>query len=75
MASIPLSELQTFKDVVDAMDASIRAELSATNSSARADIALTYTFNSNGSISIAITTTSRTIATAQKILGTVTVDS
>lgn len=75
MASTPLSELQTFKDVVDAMDASIRAELSATNNSARGDIALTYTFNSNGTISIAISTTSRTIATAQQTLGTVTVDS
>jgi hypothetical protein len=57
MAAVPLSELQTFKDVVDAMDASIRAELSATNNSARGDIALTYEFNTNGSITIKVVTT------------------
>ncbi len=75
MASTPLSELQTFKDVVDALDASIRAELSATNDTARADLALTYKFNQNGTITIDIVTVSRTISTKQQTLGTVTVES
>ncbi len=75
MASTPLSELQTFKDVVDALDASIRAELSSTNNSARGEISLSYKFNQNGTITIDIVTVSRTISTAQQTLGTVTVES
>lgn len=74
MASTPLSDLDAFKDVVDTMDASIRAELSATNNSARGDIALTYEFNSNGTITIKISTVSRTIATQQQTLGVVTIE-
>ena len=75
MANTPLSELQTFKDVVDALDASIRAELSSTNNSARGEISLSYKFNQNGTITIDIVTVSRTISTAQQTLGTVTVES
>lgn len=71
----PLSELETFKTVVDAMDTSIRAELSSTNTSARGDISLTYEYNANGTITIKIVTVSRTVSTAQQTLGTVTVDS
>lgn len=74
MASTPLSDLDTFKQVVDAMDATIRAELSATNNSARGDIAITYEFNANGTITIKIMTVARTISTAQQTLGTVTVE-
>lgn len=73
MADTPLSELTTFKDVVDALDASIRAELSSTNNSARGEISLSYKFNQNGTITIDIVTVSRTISTAQQTLGTVTI--
>jgi len=72
MASTPLSDLQAFKDVIDALDESIRAELSSTNNSARAEISLRYTFNNDGTITIDITTVSKTVSTAVQTLGTIT---
>jgi len=74
MVSTPLSELDTFKQVVDAMDSAIRVQLSSTNNSARGDLAVTYEFNANGTITIKIVTVARTIGTTQQTLGTVTVE-
>jgi hypothetical protein len=73
MVSTPLSELDTFKQVVDAMDSAIRTQLSSTNNSARGDLAVTYEFNANGTITIKIVTVARTMSTTQQTLGTVTV--
>jgi len=73
MASTPLSDMETFKTVVDAMDTAIRAQLSTTVPSARGDISVTYEFNANGTITIKIITVARTISPAQQTLGTVTV--
>jgi len=73
MASTPLSQMTTFQQVVDAMDTAIRSQLSSVNSSARGDIAVTYEFNPNGTITIKVITVSRTISPAQQILGTITV--
>jgi len=73
MAGTPLTELQTFKDVINALDTSIREELSSTNNAARADVALSYTFNNDGTITIKVTTVSKTISTTSQTLGTVTV--
>lgn len=73
MASTPLSQLPTFQAAVDAMDTAIRSQMSAVNNSARGDIAVTYEYNANGTITIKIVTVSRTLSTAQQTLGTVTV--
>ena len=73
MASTPLSQNLVFQSVVDAMDTAIQSQLSSVNSSARGDIAVTYEFNSNGTITIKIITVARTISTAQQTLGTITI--
>ncbi len=72
MAGTPLTELQTFIDVVNALDESIRSQLSVTNPYARAELSLTYTFNNDGTITIKIGTTSKIISTATQVVGTVT---
>jgi hypothetical protein len=73
MAGTPLSELATFKDVINQLDTSIREQLSSTNNAARADIALSYAFNNDGTITIKVTTVSKTISTTSQTLGTITV--
>jgi hypothetical protein len=73
MAGTPLTQLQTFLDVVNQLDSSIRAQLSLTNNSARAELSLVYTFNNDGTITIKISTVSKTINTATQVLGVVTV--
>jgi hypothetical protein len=72
MAGTPLTEMQTFKTVINTLDSSIRSQLTSLNNSARADIALTYTYNNDGTITIKITTVSKTINTATQTVGTVT---
>ena len=72
MASPPLSQNTVFQSVVDAMVTAIRSQLSSVNNSARGDIAVTYEFNANGTITIKVVTVSRTLSTAQQTLGTIT---
>lgn len=74
MAGTPLTEMQTFKDVINDIDTSIRDQLSADNNSARADISLSYKFNNDGTITIDVTTVQRTINTAKQSLGTITTE-
>jgi hypothetical protein len=72
MASTPLSQNTVFQQVIDAMDTAIQAQLSSVNNSARGDIAVTYEFNPNGTITIKVVTVARTLSTAQQTLGTIT---
>lgn len=74
MAGTPLTELQTFQDVVNDLDTSIRDSLSATNNFARAELSLTYEFNNDGTITIKIGTTSKVVNTSTQVVGTVTIN-
>ena len=74
MAGTPLTELQTFLDVVNQLDEEIRAQLSTTNNFARAELSLTYNFNNDGTITIKIGTTSKVVNTATQVVGNVTVN-
>lgn len=68
----PLSQMQTFIDIIDDLDTSIRDALSSENNHARAELSLTYSFNNDGTITIRIGTTSKIINTATQVVGTVT---
>jgi hypothetical protein len=72
MAGTPLTEMQTFKDVVNELDSSIRASLSTTNNAARADLSLSYRFNNDGTITIDVTTVQKVISTTKQTLGVIT---
>lgn len=74
MAGTPLTEMQTFKDVVNELDTAIRTELSSANNAARADISISYKFNNDGTITIDVSTVYKTISTTKQTLGTVTTD-
>lgn len=72
MAGTPLTDLQTFQDVINELDTAIRNELTSTNDSARADLSLLYNFNNDGTITIQITTVRKSVNTATQTVGTIT---
>lgn len=72
MAGTPLSELETFKSIIDELDSTIRAQLSSTNNAARGDISISYTFNNDGTTTIKISTINKVFTTSTQVVGTVT---